>query len=109
MMNPRMAAGNKNLIKFFQWLSGSNLAEQQQDQEYDQNHPDQSHAGMAMSVAITPDAAGEAAEQDDDQEDADYGPKRHAPAPRRPAGVPQNAPAARIKAYSGPRVVGRSA
>jgi hypothetical protein len=29
MMNPRMAAGNKNLIKFFQWLNGSNLAEQQ--------------------------------------------------------------------------------
>jgi hypothetical protein len=35
MMNPRMAAGNRNLIKLFQWLNGSNLAEQQQDQKHD--------------------------------------------------------------------------
>src|SRR4029450_11322549 len=89
MMNPRMAAGNKNLIKFFQWLSGSNLAEQQQDQEHDQNHPDQSHAGMAMSVAITPDAAGEAAEEEDDQDNDEYRAKRHdALPPQRPRGRP---------------------
>jgi hypothetical protein len=35
MMNPRMAAGNKNLIKFFQRLNGLNLAEQQQNQKHD--------------------------------------------------------------------------
>ena len=77
MMNPRMAAGKRNLIKFFQWFNGSNLAEQQQDQKYDQNHPNQPHAGMAVAVAIAPDAAGKAAQKDDDQDDDEYRPKRH--------------------------------
>src|SRR5215212_5446350 len=88
MMNPRMAAGNKNLIKFFQWLSGSNFAEQQQNQQDDQNHPHQPHAGMAVAVAITPDAAGEAAQEDDDQDDDEYRPKRHG-APPKCRGSPQ--------------------
>jgi hypothetical protein len=55
MMNPRMAAGNKNLIKFFQWLNGSNLAEQQQNQKHDQNHAGKPHAGMAVAIAIAPE------------------------------------------------------
>src|SRR4051812_7270816 len=92
MMNPRMAAGNKNLIKFFQWLSGSNFAEQQQDQKYDQNHPHQPHAGMAVAVAIAPDAAGEAAQKDDDQDDDEYRPKRHDTLPEVPRASPKTLP-----------------
>src|SRR5215216_3564275 len=100
MMNPRMAAGNKNLVKFFQRLSGSNLAEKQQNQQDDQNHPNQPHAGMAVAVAIAPDAAGEAAQKDDDQDDDEYRPKRHGALPERPAGVPQDGPAAGSKHIS---------
>src|SRR5215212_7466532 len=92
MMNPRMAARNKNLIKFFQWLTGSNLAEQQQNQQDDQNHPNQPHAGMAMAVAIAPDAAGEAAQKDDDQDDDEYRPKRHGALPEVPREPPKTLP-----------------
>src|ERR1044072_2115388 len=80
MMNPRMAAGNTNLIKFFQWLSGwnrSNLAQKQQDQEHDQNHPHEAHAGMAVPVAVAPETAGEAAEEQYDQDNDEYRSKRH--------------------------------
>src|SRR6266498_2037280 len=90
MMNPRMAAWNKNLIKFFQWLGGqmgSNLAQQQQDQEHDQNHPGEAHAGMAPAVAIAAEPAGEAAEQEYDQDNDEYRSKRHGvlpPDPRPP-------------------------
>src|SRR5215216_746416 len=106
MMNPRMAAGNKNLIKFFQRLSGSNLAQQQQNQEYDQNHAGEAHGGMPAAVAIAAEPAGEAAEEKYDQNNDEYRSKRHGALPKAPAEVPKNAPATRIKAYSGPRVLG---
>src|SRR6186713_1881450 len=82
----------------------SNPSEQQQDQEYDQNHPDKPHPGMAMAVAVPPEATRKAAQKDDDQDDDEYRSKRHATLPEGRRASP-NACAVRIKAYSRPRVL----
>src|SRR5581483_6595903 len=50
---------------------------QQQHQQDDQNHPAEAHAGMAHAIAITPETAGEAAEQVNDDENDQNQPKRH--------------------------------
>src|SRR5829696_6186752 len=92
MMNPRMAAGNKNLIKFFQRLSGSNLAEQQQNQQDDQNHAREAHGGMPAAVAIAAEPAGEAAEEKYDQNNDEYRSKRHGALPQAPRESPKTLP-----------------
>src|SRR6187399_2766751 len=78
----------------------SNPSEQQQDQEYDQNHPDKPHPGMAMAVAVPPEATRKAAQKDDDQDDDEYRPKRHATLPEGRRASP-NACAVRSKHIPG--------
>src|SRR5205807_9433795 len=67
--------------------------------------PDKSHAGMAVTIAVAPEAPAEAAEQEYDQDNDEYRSKRHGtlPVTRRPA---WNLAASGSKAYSGPGVVG---
>ena len=53
----------------FNDLFGSKLAEQQQDDEPDQNHAADPHAGMAHAVAIAAEPARKAAQQENNQDD----------------------------------------
>src|SRR3954470_8901866 len=69
------AAGIKRVISTV--YADLQFAEQQQDEENDQNHATQPHAGMAHAVAVTAEPAGKAAEQEDNQDDDKYRSKRH--------------------------------
>src|SRR4051794_10594626 len=81
MMNPRMARVGtisvRNKPSYFKDLRGLKLAEQDQDDEHDQNHPAKAHSGMAKTIAIAAKTAGEAAEQENNQDDDEDGAKRH--------------------------------
>src|SRR3954464_8733357 len=75
------AAGIKRVIST--GYADLQLAEQQQDEENDQNHATQPHAGMAHAVPVTAEPPGKAAEQEDNQDDDKYRSKRHGTLPRR--------------------------
>src|SRR4029079_9823950 len=81
MLNPRMArfgpVSDRNKPCYFNGLPSLKFAEQQQDQQHDQDPPDQPHPGMAETIAIAAKTAGEAAQQENNQDDDQYRAKRH--------------------------------
>src|SRR5450432_1867341 len=90
MMNPGAAAPRpgigRNKACYFKDLGGSELAEQQQDDQHHQNDAANAHSGMAHTVAVAAKPAAEAAKQEDDQNDDEYQAERHGILPReRPA------------------------
>src|SRR5476651_1344767 len=64
----------------------SELAEQQQDDQYHQNDAADAHSAVAVAVTIAAETAAEPAEQKDDQDDDEDQSERHvrSPAVRRP-------------------------
>src|SRR3984957_15207256 len=82
MMNPSAPARSRNKAFYFNGLWGSELAEQQQDDQDHQNDAAKAHSGMAHAVAIAAETAAEAAAQEDDQNNDEYQAKRHDGLPR---------------------------
>src|SRR4051812_11377900 len=86
MMNPRMAplgtVSDRNKPCYFNGLQGLKFAQQHQDKQHDQNHAKKAHAGVAETIAIAAQTAGVAAQEDYNQDDDQYGAKRHGGLPR---------------------------
>src|SRR5260370_29490437 len=77
IMNPGAAGPDPELVLYFQCLVGSELAEQQQNEQHDQNEAAKAHPGMAHAIAIAAEPAAEAAQQQNDHDDDEYRSKRH--------------------------------
>src|SRR5882757_2123708 len=60
-------AGIKPVISVI--CGGSQLAEQQQDQQHHQNQSAQPHSRMAHAIAVAAETAAEPAQQENDQDD----------------------------------------